>query len=74
MHLLLASASPRRRNLLAQAGVAQVVHPVDCDESWQTGEHPEAYTRRLALAKAQLAQADCPEHKGPILGADTTVW
>jgi len=74
MHLLLASASPRRKDLLAAAGIALVVHPVDCDESWQTGEHPEAYTRRLALAKAQLAQTTWPDHEGPILGADTTVW
>lgn len=74
MTLLLASASPRRRDLLASSGIALVVHPVACDETWQLWEEPVAYTRRLAGEKASLARAGNPDHRGPILAADTTVW
>src|ERR1035441_2587430 len=51
--LILASASPRRCELLAQAGYAFSVEAADVDESVRTGETPEAYVRRLAEEKAQ---------------------
>ena len=50
--LLLASASPRRRELLERVGVALVVRPADIDESLHPGEAPLPYVRRVAAAKA----------------------
>ena len=55
--LYLASASPRRRELLAQIGVECRVLAVDLDESPLPGEPPEVYVRRLALDKARAALA-----------------
>jgi len=69
--LVLASASPRRRELLAAAGIAFEVLPVDLDETPLDGELPEAHVRRLALAKAEAARAQRPE--AVVLGADTIV-
>lgn len=70
--LILASASPRRRELLTQIGVPHQLHPVDICEAPQAGEEASAYTQRLALEKAQAAQNQltCPAW---ILGSDTTV-
>lgn len=69
--LVLASASPRRSELLAQAGVRHVVQVAGVDESVRDGESPADYVERLARAKAvavlPLAGAL------PVLGADTTV-
>jgi len=72
--ILLASASPRRSELLRQVGIAHEVRPVDVDESVREGEAPSAYVLRLAESKAaalwrQLAAAD----RRPVLAADTTV-
>lgn len=69
--LVLASASPRRRELLEQVGVHYRVAVADIDETPLAGEDPAAYVARLALAKARavLAQAGGL----PVLGADTTV-
>jgi septum formation protein len=72
----LASASPRRRQLLAQIGVPFQVLSVDVDESIGAGEAPERYVLRVAEAKAvaglaHRAAARRPE--GPVLGADTAV-
>jgi septum formation protein len=50
--LILASASPRRRELLERVGVALVVRPADIDERVLDGEAPLAYVRRVARAKA----------------------
>jgi len=70
--LVLASASPRRADLLRTAGLQFTVAPVDGDESWLPGEAPAAYAGRVARLKAGLA---VPEHPGAvILAADTTVW
>lgn len=70
-HLVLASASPRRRELLAQIGVRHRVMPADIDERLLEDEAPADYVRRLALAKAR---AVCPQADGlPVIGADTTV-
>jgi septum formation protein len=69
--LVLASASPRRRELLSQLGfVFDVVH-ADVDESSHPGEDPVAYVRRLARAKAWAAALDRPD--AVVIGADTTV-
>ncbi len=70
MTLLLASASPRRAELLRAAGVDLAIAPVDCDETWRPGETPESYARRAAADKAALALR--PDRR--ILAADTTVW
>lgn len=71
--LILASASPRRRELLDQIGVRYRVQVADVDETLQPGEAPAAYVTRLALAKAR-AVAALPAAAGlPVLGADTTV-
>jgi septum formation protein len=51
--LVLASASPRRRELLTQAGFSFVVHPAHICEDPFSGEDPIAYVTRLALEKAQ---------------------
>jgi len=72
--ILLASASPRRSELLRQVGIAHSIRPVDIDESVHVGEAPSAYVLRLAEAKAaalwrQLAAAE----RKPVLAADTTV-
>ncbi len=69
--LILASASPRRRDLLEQAGVRFEVIPAAIDETLRPGESPTAYVERLALEKAQAIHALHPE--ATVLGADTTV-
>ena len=48
--LILASGSPRRADLLRQAGIRFDVSAPDVDETLQAGEAPEAYVRRLAAA------------------------
>jgi len=72
--ILLASASPRRSELLRQVGIAHEVRPVDVDESVRPGEAPSAYVLRLAEAKAAaLWQRLEPGARWPVLAADTTV-
>ncbi len=68
--LLLASASPRRRELLEQIGVNFICQGQDLDESIHPGEQANAYVERLARAKAEAgAQASSL----PVLGSDTCV-
>ncbi|WP_408588858.1 Maf family protein [Novosphingobium sp.] len=70
--LILASASPRRRDLLARLGVvADGVAPADIDESPLPGELPRAHAVRLAAAKARAAAAIAPG--ALILAGDTVV-
>ena len=69
--LVLASGSPRRRELLALAGIPFKWEAVDADESPLAGERPEAYVERIARAKAQLGAQRYPD--APVLAADTTV-
>jgi septum formation protein len=72
--VLLASASPRRSELLRQVGIAHAVCPVDIDESVLAGEAPSAYVLRLAAAKAAaLWRGLEPGQHLPVLAADTTV-
>ncbi len=70
--LVLASASPRRRELLAQIGVPHEVRPVHIDETRLEGEPPRAFVERLALEKA-LAGLDVTDGRLPVLGSDTIV-
>jgi septum formation protein len=72
--IYLASASPRRSELLRQLGVTHAVRPVDIDESPQPGEQPAAYALRLAVEKARtLWQRLDRSERRPVLAADTTV-
>jgi septum formation protein len=69
-HLVLASASPRRRELLSLLGVEFEVRPVDVDETF-VGSRPEVEARRIAREKAEAARLVDPE--APIVAADTVV-
>lgn len=74
--LYLASASPRRQELLRQAGIAFEAFPSGIEESRQPGESPRVYVRRVAADKArqvfrQMIERQMPPH--PVLGADTEV-
>lgn len=64
---VLASSSPRRRQLLEQLGLGFTVRPADLDESLHPGEAPAAYVERLARAKAAAVPGEI------VLAADTTV-
>ncbi|WP_163649895.1 Maf family protein [Modicisalibacter sp. 'Wilcox'] len=68
--LRLASASPRRRDLLASIGIAVEVAPVDIDETPRPDESAEAYVRRLAREKAETGARGSAL---PTLGSDTAV-
>ena len=69
-HLILASASPRRSELLRNAGFEFIVRSRPVEEILGPGEHPETYTKRLARAKAEAVWESGDEI---VLGADTTV-
>lgn len=74
--ICLASASPRRGELLRQIGVSHLVQPADLDESERPSESPADYVERLARAKAEWvwqARRQSGELTLPVLGADTTV-
>jgi len=58
MELILASASPRRRELLAQIGVAAKIAPAAIDETVLTVESPSDYVLRLAREKASKVYAE----------------
>lgn len=70
-HLILASASPRRRELLTQIGLRFDVLPAHIDETQHPGEAPLPYVQRLALEKALGIHSLHPD--AFVLGADTTV-
>src|SRR5262245_57947253 len=72
VRLILASASPRRAQLLKAAAIEFDVIPADLDESMLPGEHPAAYARRLALAKALEVLGRIGPGR-PVLAADTIV-
>lgn len=73
--LILASASPRRRELLTQAGYVFDVEPAEIDETPRAQELPGAYVQRLAEEKAEAVLAKHAAFHGKliVLGADTTV-
>jgi septum formation protein len=69
----LASASPRRSELLRQIGVPFRVQPADIKEEQLPGEPPETYVQRLAAAKADAVWAAVQAERRPVLAADTAV-
>ncbi len=69
--LILASASPRRRELLAAAGIACEVDPVDVDERRHAGEAPARYVERVARLKVEAGAARHPGRL--VVAADTAV-
>jgi septum formation protein len=69
--LVLASASPRRQELLRNAGFSFVVQPADIDETPRAGEAPREYAERLAREKALAVWRLRPHDV--VLGADTIV-
>lgn len=69
--LILASASPRRSELLARTGCRFMVRPAEIDERAREGESATDYVIRVAEEKAVSIQRRMPLH--PVLGADTTV-
>jgi septum formation protein len=72
--LVLASASPRRRELLARAGLRFEVLPADVPEEPRTGEGPRALVERLAAAKAAAVRDRLPPRPHRfVLGSDTVV-
>jgi septum formation protein len=76
--LVLASASPRRSELLTQAGYRFRVQPAHINEDVLPGEDPIVYVTRLAREKAEtvfrdLAASSPKPEKNAVLGADTTV-
>ncbi len=74
VRIYLASASPRRRELLRQIGVAYRLLPVVVDETPVPDEPPSVYVVRLALAKARAGARLLGQHEfHPVLGADTAV-
>lgn len=74
--IYLASASPRRRELLAQVGIPVQLVSGEIDETPLADENPAAYVERLALAKARAGYATLRgrgQASGLLLAADTTV-
>lgn len=73
--LVLASASPRRLDLVKSVGLRPLVQPADIDETPQAAERPGDYVRRIASEKASAAlAARDPAHATlPLLAADTIV-
>lgn len=69
MQLVLASASPRRRQILRTAGIPFIARPADVVEAHLPGESPEAVVKRLAEAKARAVWREGEL----VLGADTVV-
>ena len=73
--LVLASASPRRRELLTQAGFTFTVAPASIPEDLRPGENPLTYVSRLAREKAEsvYTRLASKDDATVVLGADTTV-
>ena len=68
--VVLASASPRRRELLTLIGIPHEVRPADVDESIHEGEAPAVYAERLARSKASTVP---PDEDVVAIGSDTIV-
>jgi septum formation protein len=71
--LVLASASPRRRELLERMGLVLLIEPADIDETPHPGERPADYVRRIATDKCEKVAAARTASLLPIVAADTTV-
>ena len=72
MRFVLASGSPRRRELLAGIGLPFEVMVSDLEEKPEDGEAVDAYVRRLAIDKAEAVAERVPD--AWVLAADTVVW
>lgn len=70
-HVILASQSPRRRELLTLVGIPHEVRPADIDESYGAGELPHAHAERLAREKAAVVARSAPD--AVVIGSDTIV-
>lgn len=70
--IILASASPRRSELLKQIGISHRIMAVDIDETPFTNESPLAYVKRVAAEKSAACQALLNDNL-PVLSADTSV-
>jgi septum formation protein len=71
VRVILASSSPRRRELLNLVGIAHEVRPADIDETVLPGEHPSPHAERLARSKAAAVAASDPS--AVVIGSDTIV-
>lgn len=71
--LVLASASPRRAELLRRAGLDVEVRPADVDETVLPGESAADYVLRVAHDKARVIAARLTEDRAPVLASDTSV-
>ena len=69
--VILASASPRRRELLALVGIPHLVEPADIDESYREGEEASEHAERLAREKAATIASRNPD--AIVIAADTIV-
>lgn len=69
--IVLASSSPRRRELLTLIGLEHVVVPADIDETMHAGEEPAEHAQRLAVEKAGAVAVRHPD--AVVIGADTVV-
>lgn len=69
--VVLASQSPRRRELLTLVGISHEVRPADIDESYLAGEQPNAHAERLAREKARVVSRERPD--ALVIGSDTIV-
>lgn len=69
--VILASGSPRRRELLALVGIPHEVEPADIDESYRDGEEAAAHAERLAREKGAVVAARNPD--AVVISADTIV-
>lgn len=74
--MILASQSPRRQQLLREAGFELTIHPANIDEKSLEGETPTALVKRLARTKAQAVTQELgpAEPDEVLIAADTIVW
>lgn len=74
--MILASQSPRRRQLLEEAGFSLEIHPADIDEAARPDERPTDLVRRLASEKAKACRQTLSQGPadGLLVAADTIVW
>ena len=71
LRVILASQSPRRRELLALVGITHEVCPADIDETYFPGEAPRDHAERLARGKAAVIAREAPD--AIVIGSDTIV-